>query len=155
MVPGRKIPHDIMQFPRSASLTQRRQAASAAIWLLRASSALLALALLGQAFTAGMAAITDPDWWQAHLVWVHAFQWLVLIVPVSAVAAPVPGRVKGVSLGPLFLMGLQYVLAHRGMDGRFPIGLGLHAAGGFLLFGAVLYLLFATSARSNGPGNRP
>jgi len=142
-----------MRFPRSASLTQRLQAASAAIWLLRASSALLALALLGQAFTAGMAAITDPGWWQAHLVWVHAFQWLVLIVPVSAVAAPVPGRVKGVSLGPLFLMGLQYVLAHRGMDGRFPIGLGLHAAGGFLLFGAALYLLFATSARSRGPSN--
>lgn len=122
---------------------QRPQAASAMILLLRVSSALLALALLGQAFTAGMAAITDPDWWQAHVAWVHAFQWLVLVLPVSAAAAPVPRRVKGASLGPLFLMGLQYVLAHRGMDGSFPTGLGLHAAGGFVLFGAVLYVLFA------------
>jgi hypothetical protein len=110
--------------------------------LLIVSSALLALALLGQAFTAGMAAIVNPQWWQTHVAWVHIFQWLVVIIPVSAAASSARRHIKWVSLGPLVLMGTQYVLAHRGMEGNFPIGLGLHAVGALILFGMAAYLLF-------------
>lgn len=111
--------------------------------VLAASSTLLAAALVGQAFTAGMAAMTDPDWWRLHLAWVHVFQWLVLVVPVSAALAPVPRHAKLASILPLVLMGLQYPLAHRALDGRLPIGLGLHAAGALLLFGATLHVASA------------
>ena len=117
---------------------------SAAIWLLRASSGLLGLALLVQAFTAGMAAIADPEWWQSHVAWVHTFQWLVVMVPVGAAAAPVARRAKWASVTPLLLMGLQYVLAHRAIEGSFPIGFGLHAANALLLFGITMYLLQST-----------
>ena len=123
-------------------LIKDSQLASGAIALLMVSSALLALALLGQAFTAGMAAIVDPEWWQTHLAWVHVFQWLVVIIPASAAASSARRHVKWASLGPLVLMGLEYVLAHRGMEGSFPIGLGLHAVGAFILFGMALCLLF-------------
>jgi hypothetical protein len=115
----------------------------AATWLLTASSALLALALLVQAFTAGMAAMADPDWWQIHVAWVHVFQWLVLIVLIGSAAASTPRRVKWAGLVPTLLVGLQYVLAHRGKDGSFPVGLGLHAANAFVLFGVSLYLFSA------------
>src|SRR5215212_9734216 len=97
-------------------LIKDSQLASGAIVLLIVSSALLALALLGQAFTAGMAAIVNPQWWQTHVAWVHIFQWLVVIIPVSAAASSARRHIKWVSLGPLVLMGIQYVLAHRGME---------------------------------------
>jgi hypothetical protein len=116
--------------------------------ILKGSSALLALALLVQAFTAGMAAVTDPGWWETHVAWVRIFQWLVLVLPASAALAEVPRRTKWASAVPLPLMGLQYVLAHRGIDATLPIGLGLHAVTAMLLFAVAL--LVATTAWDEG-----
>ena len=96
--------------------------------LMRIVAALLLVALLVQFFIAGMAALTNPGWWAYHQQWVAVFQWLVVPLPVLAWLAGPPRRYR-VPLGcvPLVQIGLQYVLAHRAIDGRWPIGLGLHA----------------------------
>jgi hypothetical protein len=132
----------------------RSRLPAAARFILKGSTALLVLALLLQAFTAGMAAITDAGWWRAHVTWVHIFQWLVLVLPASAAFADVPRRTKWASAVPLPLVGLQYVLAHRGIDGTLPIGFGLHAMTAMLLFTVAVFV--ATTAwgfgRHSGSG---
>jgi hypothetical protein len=42
-------------------------------------------------------------------------------------------------------MALQYLLAHRAMDGRWPIGLGLHAVDAALMLIVVVALASACS----------
>jgi len=37
------------------------------------SRTVLLIALFVQAFLAGVAAMTDPSWWELHKAWVHAF----------------------------------------------------------------------------------
>jgi hypothetical protein len=110
--------------------------------LLRGLAALLGLALLAQFFIAGMAALTNPDWWTYHLTWVEFFQWLVVPLPVLAWLAG-PSRPFRVTLAclPFIQMGLQYVLAHRAMDGRWPIGLGFHAVNAALMLIVVVALV--------------
>jgi len=109
--------------------------------LLRGFAALLAVALLAQFFIAGMASLTNPEWWAYHLTWVGFFQWLVVPLPVLAwlIGPPRPLRVT-LACFPFVQMGLQYVLAHRGMDGRWPIGLGLHAVDAALMLIVVVAL---------------
>ena len=111
--------------------------------LLRIVSVLLALALLVQFFIAGMAALTNPDWWPYHVAWVDIFQWLVVPLPVLAWLAG-PPRTWRVGLSCLLVlqMALQYVLAHRALEGRLPIGLGLHAVNAALML-IVVTVLFA------------
>ncbi len=92
--------------------------------------------------------MTDPAWWETHLAWVRIFQWLVLVAPASAVLSNMSRRTKWMSIAPLLLIGLQYVLAHRGMDGTLPIGLGLHAATAMLLFAVACFLAAAAWRRS-------
>jgi len=110
--------------------------------LLRCTAGLLAVALFVQFFIAGMAALTSPDWWSYHLTWVSLFQWLVVPLPVFAWLSgpPLPARVTLASV-PFLQMGLQYVLAHRALDGRLPIGLGLHAANAALMLVIVVALV--------------
>ena len=106
---------------------------------LRFLSGLLSVAILIQFFIAGMSSITNPDWWEYHKTWVGIFQWLVLPLPVLAWfgGKPRAGRTLFASL-PLLQIALQYVLAHRALDGRLPIGIGLHAVN------AALMLMVAT-----------
>jgi len=110
--------------------------------LLRCTAGLLAVTLLVQFFIAGMAALTSPEWWAYHLRWVAFFQWLVVPLPVLAWVAgpPRPARMTLASV-PFFQMGLQYVLAHRALDGRLPIGLGLHAVNAALMLVIVVALV--------------
>jgi hypothetical protein len=107
--------------------------------LLRFLSGLLAVSILIQFFIAGMSSITNPDWWDYHKIWVGIFQWLVLPLPLFAwfCGRPRGGRVVLASL-PILQMALQYVLVHRALDGRLPIGVGLHAVN------AALMLIVAT-----------
>ena len=128
-----------------------RMRMAAARWALAGSSALLAMALLVQAFTAGMAAMTDPGWWAVHLAWVRIFQWLVLVMPASAILADVPWWTKWASAAPLPLIGLQYVLAHRGLDGTLPVGLGLHAVTAMLLFSVAAFVAAAAWREGGSP----
>jgi Family of unknown function (DUF6220) len=107
--------------------------------MLRFLSRLLSVAILIQFFIAGMSSTTNPDWWEYHKTWVGIFQWLVLPLPILAWfgGKPRAGRTLFASL-PILQIGLQYVLAHRALDGRWPIGIGLHAVN------AALMLIVAT-----------
>jgi hypothetical protein len=109
--------------------------------LLRCTAGLLTVALLAQFFIAGMAALTSPEWWTYHLTWVSIFQWLVVPLPVLAWLAG-PPRFARVTLAcvPFVQIALQYVLAHRALDGRLPIGLGLHSLNAALLLIIVVAL---------------
>lgn len=108
---------------------------------LQVVAALLGVAILVQLFIAGVAAVTDPGYWRYHDAWVAVFQWLVVPLPVLAWLGghPRPWRVT-VATAPLAQIALQYVLAHRALDGRLPVGLGLHAvnAGVLLVISATL-----------------
>jgi len=109
--------------------------------LLRTLSALLTICLLAQFFIAGVAAMTDPSWWTYHSDWVAIFQWLVIPLPILAWLGGHPrGRRTLFACIPLLQVALQYVLAHRAIEGRLAIGLGLHAldAGLLLLIAAGL-----------------
>lgn len=114
--------------------------------LLRFLSGLLALAILGQFFIAGMASVTNPDWWTYHKIWVGIFQWLVLPLPILAwfCGKPRGARVVMASL-PIVQIALQYIFVHRALDGRLPIGVGLHA------LNAALMLLVATALTLGWP----
>jgi hypothetical protein len=117
--------------------------------LLRCVAGLLAAALLGQFFIAGMAALTHPDWWAWHLTWVACFQWLVIPLPLLAWLGGPPRPIRlTLACLPIAQMALQYVLAHRAIDGRWPIGLGLHAVNGALL------LIIALALAAEWPNNR-
>lgn len=107
------------------------------------SCAALGAALLVQAFLAGVAAMTDPDWWGLHLAWVHTFQWLVLLPPACAVLAGYPRWLLWASALPVVLIYLQYVWAEFGRNGLWAYGLGVHAASGLLLFGTTMGLFAA------------
>jgi hypothetical protein len=118
--------------------------------LMRIVAALLAVALLVQFFIAGMAALTHPEWWAYHQTWVAYFQWLVVPLPVLGWLAgpPRPLRVTLACI-PFVQIGLQYVLAHRAIDGRWPIGLGLHAVD------AALMLIVAVALTIDATGGIP
>jgi hypothetical protein len=116
---------------------------SALFWrrALQATSTLLTISLLIQFFTAGMAAVTDPDYWGHHRAWVAVFQWLVVPLPVLAWLSGYPRRWRVmIATAPTLQLALQYVLAHRAMEGRLTIGIGLHAlnAGVLLTVSAIL-----------------
>jgi Family of unknown function (DUF6220) len=106
---------------------------------LRFLSGLLTASILVQFYIAGMSSITNPGWWDYHRIWVSIFQWLVVPLPVLAwfCGKPRAGRTLFASL-PILQIALQYVLAHRALDGRLPIGIGLHAVN------AALMLIVAT-----------
>ena len=132
-----------------------RSLASFSCRLLRALSALLSVCLLVQFFIAGMAAVTDPAWWTYHMAWVAVFQWLVVPLPILAwMSGPPHARNTLFACIPLLQIALQYVLAHRGMDGRLSIGIGLHAVNGALLLVVAAFLAIGIPNRepaSRGP----
>jgi hypothetical protein len=102
--------------------------------LLRSLSALLTICLLVQFFIAGMAAMTEPEWWTYHSAWVAVFQWLVVPLPILAwFGGPARGQRALFACIPVLQIALQYLLAHRAIEGRLAIGLGLHALDAALL----------------------
>lgn len=110
--------------------------------LLKILSAALVLAMLAQFFIAGMAAVTAPEWWDYHKAWVAVFQWLVVPLPILAWFSGPPRTARVVLAGvPVFQIALQYIFAHRALEGRLPIGLGLHA-----LNAAVMLMIVAALA---------
>jgi hypothetical protein len=116
--------------------------------ILRFLSGLLGVAILMQFFIAGMSSITNPEWWDYHKFWVGIFQWLVLPLPILAwfCGKPRARRMLFASL-PILQMALQYVLAHRALDGRLPTGIGLHAVNAALML--IVATLLALGWRDN------
>jgi len=122
--------------------------ATTARTLMRGVAALLVVALLVQFFIAGMAALTNPGWWTYHQAWVAIFQWLVVPLPVLAWLAGPPRRYRvPLACVPFVQIGLQYVLAHRALVGRWPIGLGLHAVDAALMLIVVVALVIDFAGR--------
>jgi len=117
--------------------------------LLKLLSGLLTISLLIQFFIAGMSSVTNPDWWAYHKLWVGIFQWLVLPLPVFAWLCGKPRGRRAVAASlPILQIALQYVLVHRALEGRLPIGVGLHAVN------AALMLLVAIALALGWPGNK-
>jgi hypothetical protein len=113
-------------------------------FLLKLPSRLLTVSLLIQFFIA-----VSADWWAYHKVWVGTFQWLVLPLPVFAWLSGQPlGRRVVVASLPILQIALQYVLVHRALEGRLPIGVGLHAVN------AALMLLVAITLTLGWPDTR-
>jgi hypothetical protein len=114
------------------------------------STGALAMAMLAQAFIAGVAATVDPEWWRYHLDWVHIFQWLVLAPPVAAWVAGYSRRRVLAGAIPFVLVGLQYVFADRAREGSWPLGFGLHAANAMLLFAVTIFLAWSGLSHRQG-----
>jgi hypothetical protein len=118
--------------------------------VLKILSGLLSVAILIQFFIAGMSSITHPEWWEYHKTWVSIFQWLVLPLPILAWFGGKPrARRTLFALLPILQIALQYVFAHRALDGRWPIGIGLHAVN------AALMLIVATLLALGWHGEKP
>jgi hypothetical protein len=123
--------------------------------LLKLSSGLLTISLLIQFFIAGMSSVTNPDWWAYHKVWVGIFQWLVLPLPVFAWLCGKPrGRRVVVASLPILQIALQYALVHRALDGRLPIGVGLHAVNAALLLLVAIALTLGWPENMKPSGDR-
>jgi len=133
-------------------MTERPSMPGLARIILKSLSGLLTVAILIQFFIAGMSSITNPDWWTYHEIWVNIFQWLVLPLPIFAWfgGKPRSGRVLFASL-PILQIALQYILVHRALDGRLPIGVGLHAVNGAVM---LIIATVLTLGRYDGRGPR-
>ncbi len=79
---------------------------------------LFALSTLLQAFFAGSAAMIDPQYWTFHLRWVGVFQWLSVVLVVAA-----------------------FVANHVAMRDSLAWLAGIHAVGGFILFGVLVLVI--------------
>ena len=115
--------------------------------LLKLPSGLLTISLLIQFFIAGMSSVTNPDWWAYHKVWVGIFQWLVPLPVFAWLCGKPRGRRVVVASLPILQIALQYALVHRALDGRLPIGVGLHTVN------AALMLLVAIALTLGWPEN--
>jgi len=102
---------------------------------------LFSFAVLSQIFLAGYAALLAPQAWDEHVAWVHIFQWLSVVLPVTGYFSD--RRIWLVLLNciPMSIIGLQYMLIHMAIRRGEPALVDLHAVGGVLLFGVLVYSL--------------
>jgi Family of unknown function (DUF6220) len=101
---------------------------------------IFALSVLVQAFFAGDAAVLAPEMWQKHVAWVHIFQWLSVALPVTAHLAGHRIGFTFLNCLPLVMVGLQYMLIHFAINHGRATYAGLHAVGGVLLFGLLVFV---------------
>ncbi len=110
---------------------------------------LFALSTLLQAFFAGSAAMIDPQYWTFHLRWVGVFQWLSVVLVVAAFVANRSRIAKWGSVAAVLIIGGQYTSIHVAMRDSLAWLAGIHAVGGFILFGVlVLVIADGLSARA-------
>jgi mercuric ion transport protein len=104
-------------------------------------TALLALAVLTQAYLAGVAAVVNADYWSLHKSWVAIFQWLsVPLVPVTWAGRRDP-TTRWMSVVPIVLIATQYSSIHLALRHGVSSLAGLHAVIGFVLFGTLALLV--------------
>ncbi len=102
---------------------------------------LLALAVLVQASFAGAAAVLAPEYWQLHKSWVSLFQWLTVPLAISGWFAARDWGSRVLGIVPILLVAAQYTTIHLALNHGIPWLAGLHAMGGFLLFGTLVLLI--------------
>ncbi len=100
---------------------------------LRILSAFLSLAVLIQFFIAGMAAMTNPEWWTYHSAWIGIFQWLVVPLPVLALLGGRP-RYWRTAFATIPMV-------------QVATGIGLHAVNGALLLIVATFLAIGCADR--------
>ncbi len=105
------------------------------------TAVLFALSMLLQAFFAGSAALVDPQYWDLHLRWVRIFQWLSVVLAVAAWAGGRRRTARWGSLAVLALLAGQYTSIHAALRHGLAWPAGLHAVGGFLLFGLLVLII--------------
>jgi hypothetical protein len=116
----------------------RRMASGRALFV--GTVGILALSVLVQAFFAGDAAVLAPEMWQKHVAWVHIFQWLSVVLPVTAHLAGHRIGFTVLNCLPLVMIGLQYTFIHIAINHGEATFAGLHAVGGVLLFGLLVFV---------------
>jgi len=112
-------------------------------------AALLALSVLIQAFFAGAAAFVAPEYWQYHKIWISLFQWLSVPLAIAGRFGTPDWTSRGLAVVPIILIGAQYSTIHLALGHGIAWLAGLHAVGGFVLFG-VLVLLIARQTAGQG-----
>jgi Family of unknown function (DUF6220) len=136
-------------------MSGRRDLHATANLLLKVMSGLLTISILVQFFIAGMSSLTAPDWWEYHRIWVGVFQWLVLPLPILAWFCGKPRGTRILfAMLPILQIALQYFLVHRALDGRLPIGVGLHALNGAVMLIVVTLLALGWNDGKNSFKNR-
>jgi hypothetical protein len=112
-------------------------------------------AVLVQAFLAGGAAVLAPEMWPKHVAWVHIFQWLSVVLPIAAHLAGHRIGFTVLNCLPMVMIGLQYMLIHFAINhGRVTFA-GLHAAGGVLLFGVLVFIFQEWRHRASAGFDEP
>ncbi|RJE83982.1 hypothetical protein D3P07_24215 [Paenibacillus sp. 1011MAR3C5] len=88
-----------------------------------------------QTFIAGMAVFDDAEHWRQHVIFVHLFEFIPLLMLLFAFPAQLPKRFKWMSLTLFLLIYLQYFTANMPAAGAFHpvmalvlIVLALHVA---------------------------
>ena len=105
------------------------------------AAVLFALSTLLQAFFAGSAALIDPQFWLFHQRWVGIFQWLSVVLLIASWAANNSRVAKWGSVAALAIIAGQYVSIHTAIRHGIAWPAGMHAVGGFILFGVLVLII--------------
>lgn len=102
--------------------------------------------VLAQIFIAGLAVRGENDVWNAHKGWISIFQWLAVLLPITAWYARRRRAQLLLTFVPLVQIGIQYLLAGSGTARNLPVAFGFHAVNGAVL--AIVAAVIAKSAVS-------
>jgi hypothetical protein len=102
---------------------------------------IFALSVLIQIAFAGDAALLDAAGWHLHTRWVAIFQWLSVALAVLSLFASRNWSFRVLNLVPILILLLQYVTIHYAINHGSAWVVGLHASGGAILFGFLIFLV--------------
>ena len=102
---------------------------------------LFALSTLLQAFFAGSAALIEPQYWSLHQRWVGIFQWLSVVLLIASWLDNRSRIAKWGSAAALVIIGGQYTSIHAAIRHGLAWPAGMHAVGGFILFGVLVLIV--------------
>jgi hypothetical protein len=85
-----------------------------------------------QVFFAGLAIFNGPTWWGTHTAFVHAFEFLPLLMLIAAFVGNLPARAKWLSLAAFALIGVQFALVELARS--LPALGALHPVNALLIF---------------------
>jgi hypothetical protein len=100
-----------------------------------------ALSVLIQIAFAGDAALLDAAGWHLHTRWVAIFQWLSVALAVLACVVSRNWSFRLLNLVPILILLLQYATIHYAINHGIAWVVGMHASGGAILFGFLIFLL--------------
>jgi Family of unknown function (DUF6220) len=96
-----------------------------------AIAVLFNLCLIAQLLTVGLAVFDDPTWWNIHVLLVHGYGGLALLLLAGLFINPFPQKIKMLTVGLVILLTLQFITGH--LNHLLHLGI-LHPLLGFSLF---------------------